>query len=122
MEVTDIKGIVLVAHGLNANRENFLYPVGYRAIIFDFPAHRDCLGRSVTLFLAESQDVHAAALWLQSLFPNQPIHELGYSIGAEALLTAVDREPTLLDKIIIGSTFANIRGAAESSVLRFFAH
>jgi uncharacterized protein len=57
---------VFVAHGLNANRENFMEPVrllhdlGHSVLIIDFPAHGDSPGRATTLGLQEAADVKAA--------------------------------------------------------------
>ncbi len=126
VESPTAKGVVLVAHGLNANRENFLPPVellhaiGYTAMIFDFPAHGDSPGRSITMGLTEAHDVHAAAKWLKKRFPNHPIRALGYSMGASAVLTAAGNCPDLFDKIIVDSTFARVRDVAEATVLRPF--
>ncbi len=116
--------IVLVAHGLNANRENFLesarilHRLGATVLIFDFPAHGDSDGRATTLGLLESEDVRAAHAWLKARFPAEPIHALGYSMGASAILTAQGKY-RLFDRIAVDGTFASIRTVAENAVLRF---
>ncbi|NCF91579.1 MAG: hypothetical protein GWQ05_11570, partial [Verrucomicrobiaceae bacterium] len=57
---------VFVAHGLNANRENFMEPVRllhdlrHSVLIIDFPAHGDSPGRATTIVLQEAADVKAA--------------------------------------------------------------
>ena len=84
------RSAVFVAHGLNANRENFLRPVqmlhdlGHAVLIMDFPAHGDSGGRTTTLGFHEAEDVHTAYRWLKAKHPELPIHALGYSMGASA--------------------------------------
>jgi len=73
--------VVLIAHGLNANKENFLgaaqtiYLMGYDVFIFDFRAHGESGGHTVTFGIKESQDVKAAYDWIKREFPTRPCPE-----------------------------------------------
>ena len=113
-----------MGHGLNANRENFLEPVrmlhdlGHAVLIIDFPAHGDSQGRSTTLGMLETEDVKSAHKWLVTKHPGLPIHALGYSMGASAVLTAAGRDG-IFDKIAVDATFSSIRHVAAAVVLRF---
>lgn len=115
---------VFVAHGLNANRENFLEPVrllrglGHHVLIMDFPAHGDSEGRSTTLGMMESKDVLAAHAWLKDRHPDLPIHALGYSMGGSAVLRAVARHG-IFDKVVIDATFTSVHDMAEGQVLHW---
>ena len=119
----DSKSAVFVAHGLNANRENFMEPVrllhdlGHSVLIIDFPAHGNSPGRSTTLGLLEADDVRAAHDWLVEQHPKKPIHALGYSMGASAVLTAAGKHQ-IFDRVIVDATFSTVRRVADQVVLR----
>lgn len=113
-----------MAHGLNANRENFLQPVqmlhdlGHAVLIFDFPGHGDSEGRRTTLGYLEEEDVRQAHAWLTGQYPGLSIHALGYSMGASAVLTAAGKHD-IFDKVAVDSTFASVRHVANAAVLKY---
>lgn len=117
--------VVLVTHGLGANKQNFIYPVilmhrmGLPALIVDFRAHGDSGGAFTTFGLLESHDVKAACDWLAKRHPGQPIHALSYSMGGAAVALA-EAEYGLFDRIVIDSTFTSLRSMAQRRFLRFF--
>lgn len=118
------KADIIVAHGLNANRQNFLEPAmmmqrqGCNVFIFDFRGHGDSEGRQITLGLDEAKDLKAAHDWLAKRCPGLPVHGLGYSMGASAMLTAAARFG-IFDRICVDATFASVRGVARASVLHW---
>ncbi len=115
---------VFVAHGLNANRENFMAPVrllhdlGHAVLIIDFPAHGDSQGRSTTLGMREAEDVRVAHEWLSHRHQDLPIDALGYSMGASAVLRAAATFK-IFRRIAIDGTFTSVRQVADATVLRF---
>ena len=117
--------VVLVTHGLGANKQNFMYPVilvhsmGLPALIVDFRAHGDSGGAVTTFGLLESHDIKAACDWLAKRHPGQPIYALSYSMGGAAVALA-EAEYGLFDRIVIDSTFTSLRSMAQRRFLRFF--
>ncbi len=116
---------IVIAHGLGANKQNFLTPVaslherGYSVLIFDFRAHGDSGGQLSTYGLLESRDVKSAYDWLANRHPGQPIYALGYSMGGAAVARAVF-EYDIFDKVVLDSTFSSLRSIAHHRFLRFF--
>lgn len=119
------KPVILVTHGLGANKENFLYPVsivqelGYNAFIFDFRAHGDSGGYLTTFGIKEAQDIKAAYDWIAQTYPGQPIYVLSYSMGGAAVIKAAV-EYGIFDKIVIDSSFAHFENVAKAKVLKNF--
>ncbi|MBN1443101.1 MAG: alpha/beta hydrolase, partial [Planctomycetes bacterium] len=115
--------VVLVTHGLNANKENFLLPVsmlhelGFAAFIFDMPGHGDSEGWTITFGALESDDVLAAHDWIARELPGRRIHALGYSMGGAAVVRAA-AEHGIFDRLVIDSSFSAMEDVALSSVLR----
>ena len=120
---SESKSAIFVAHGLNANRENFMEPVrllhdlGHSVLIIDFPAHGDSPGRATTLGLLETEEVKVAHEWLAKQYPDNPIHALGYSMGASAVLTASGTY-SIFDRVIVDATFSAVKRVADQIVLR----
>ena len=116
--------VVIVAHGLGANRQNFLpaavycRQLGYHALIFDFRAHGDSPGRTASLGYNEAADVLAAHDWAKRRFPGQPIYAVGFSGGAAAVLQAT-AQAHVFDKLVIDSTFSSVQTAAHASTLKY---
>jgi uncharacterized protein len=122
---TDSGGVVLVAHGLGANKENFLLPVlglhamGYPTLIFDFRAHGNSGGLTTTFGLRESEDVKAAHDWLVQRHPGRPICAVGYSMGGAAVARAA-HQYGIFERIVLDSTFSDFRNIAQRRILRYF--
>jgi uncharacterized protein len=117
--------VVLVTHGLGANKQNFMYPMilthkmGLPALIVDFRAHGDSGGAFTTFGLLESHDIKTACDWLVKKHPGQPIYALSYSMGGAAVALA-QAEYGLFNRIVIDSTFTSLRSMAQKQFLRFF--
>lgn len=116
--------VVLIAHGLGANKQNFLpavqivHELDYNAFIFDFRGHGDSEGRTITFGLKESADVRAAYEYVVQQHPRSRIYGLGYSMGASALARMAS-DDMVFDKIVLDSTFARAETAARNSLLRY---
>lgn len=114
---------VLIAHGIGANKQNFLYPaqlvheLGYGALLFDFRAHGDSEGRTSTLGVREAADVRAAHAWIVRRHPGRPVYALGYSMGGAAVALAA-AEGDLFAKIVLDSTYSRVQSVARRTVFR----
>jgi len=117
--------VVLVTHGFNANKENFLLPAvmlhqeGYEVVLFDFRAHGNSDGQTTTFGLREAADVKAVHDWIRATFPGRPVYALGYSMGGSAVVHAAARDG-LFDKIALDSTFASLEDVAFATLLHPF--
>jgi pimeloyl-ACP methyl ester carboxylesterase len=115
--------VVLIAHGLGANKQVFLFAarivhdLGFHAFLFDFRAHGDSQGRFTTFGYNEAEDVKTACDWIAARHPRQPIYALGYSMGGTAVLRAASKYG-LFDRLALDATFADAGSAARNSVLR----
>jgi alpha-beta hydrolase superfamily lysophospholipase len=116
---------VLIAHGFNANKENFLpaavlvHRLGYEVLIFDFRAHGDSEGHTTTFGLGEARDVKAAHDWLRRDDEDRPIYALGYSMGGSAVIHAA-AEYGIFDRIVLDSTFSSLESVARATLLWYF--
>ncbi|MBN2383480.1 alpha/beta fold hydrolase [bacterium] len=114
--------IILVTHGLNANKENFLHPVqilnrrGFQVCIFDFRGHGHSSGHLVTMGYHEARDIEAIQNWLTRTHPGVPIYALAYSMGGAAVIRAASRQ-THFTKIVLDSTFYDLVSVAEQTIL-----
>lgn len=117
--------VVLVAHGVGANKQNFLpaadrlHAQGYSVLIFDFRAHGDTGGFVTSYGMREAQDVKVAYDWLAARHPGRPICAVGYSMGGAAVARAA-YEHGIFDKIVLDSTFSSFRSMAQRRILRYF--
>lgn len=108
--------VVLIAHGIGANKQNFLMVAaqiqrwGYHVFMMDFRAHGDSAGLVSTLGLKEAADVKAAYDWIAERHPGQPIYGLGYSMGGAALARACAGHG-LCERIILDCTFARLENS-----------
>ena len=84
---------VLLMHGVRsdrtemAKRAKFLHEEGYSVLLFDFQAHGESKGDSITFGYLESLDAAAALHFLKQKVANRPVGIIGVSLGgASALL------------------------------------
>jgi hypothetical protein len=81
---------VLLTHGLNANKQNFLYPakllhdMGYPVLIFDLRSHGESDGHTFTFGVKEKADIKSGYDWLRAKFPDRKLFGVGYSAGGAA--------------------------------------
>jgi len=117
--------VVVVLHGVGGNKQWSLVParmlrsLGYGVLVFDFRAHGDSGGSTVTYGMREALDVKAAHEWLVRRQPGVTLFALGYSMGGAALLSAAGETP-LFSKLVVDSTFSRMPQVAERSTLAVF--
>ena len=116
---------VIIAHGLGANKSNFMGTVelwnslGFNVLIFDFRGHGDSDGHSVSFGYKERYDVIAGMDYLvrDKKFLPSNIWGYGVSFGGAAMLYAA-AEGSRFRGLIIDSAFANLDHMAEKIVTR----
>lgn len=108
------RGVVLM-HGLRANRvtmldrTRFLTAAGYSVLLFDFQAHGESTGDTITFGYIESKDARAAVDFMKLKYPNGPVGVVGVSMGGAAALLA---SPKLdVDAMVLEEVYPDIKTA-----------
>jgi fermentation-respiration switch protein FrsA (DUF1100 family) len=108
-------GAIMLLHGVRGDRNvmlpraRFLHQLGYTVLLFDFQAHGESLGDSITFGWLESQDVVAAAHYLHTRMPEAPLGAIGISMGGAALLLA--NQALHLNGVVLESVYPTIEEA-----------
>lgn len=104
-------GIVLLFHGYADSKATLLpnaqafFDKGYSTLLVDFRGSGGSSGSRTTVGYRESQDVAAAYHYVRSTQPNLPVLLYGQSMGAAAILRAVDQHRLRPRAIIVESCF-----------------
>ncbi|MFH0753689.1 MAG: alpha/beta fold hydrolase [Candidatus Omnitrophota bacterium] len=114
---------VIIAHGLGANKSNFLgtvdmwHQLNVNVLIFDFRGHGMSDGHTVTFGYRERLDVMAGLNYLieTKKFTADKIIGYGVSFGGAAMIHAAN-EMRVFHKIIIDSSFASLDDMADTIV------
>lgn len=120
---TNSNKAVIIAHGLGANKSNFIgtvgmwHQLGFNVLIFDFRGHGGSDGHTVSFGYKERFDVMAALDYLvgEKKFLSQNIWGYGVSFGAAAMIIAED-ETKMFRALIIDSSFASLDTMADTIV------
>ena len=87
-------GAVVLMHGVRASRldmisrARFLTSAGYAVLLFDFQAHGESTGASITTGYLESRDARAAINFVRAETAGERIGVIGVSMGGAALALA----------------------------------
>jgi uncharacterized protein len=87
-------GAVVLMHGVRGSRLNmisrarFLSAAGYSVLLFDFQAHGESTGASITTGYLESRDASAAIDFVRAEAPGERVGVIGVSMGGAALALA----------------------------------
>ena len=113
-------GTVVLMHGIRADkrallaRARFLRQAGYAAFLFDFQAHGQSGGESITFGYLEQRDAAAAMGFVTARRPDRPIAVVGLSLGGVA---AVLNGPDLgADAVVLESVYPTLEKAAINRV------
>ena len=88
------RGAVLLMHGVRANRgemlgrARFFHKLGFAVLLFDFQAHGESPGRSITFGYLEAKDARAAFDFLRRKAPGERIGVDGLSLGGASAVLA----------------------------------
>lgn len=113
------KGVVVLLHGIwgsrlsMLDRARMLHQAGYATVMFDFQAHGESPGNSITIGHLERHDVRAAVQFARGQFPDQPIGVIGVSLGGAAALLA---SPLDIDALVVESVYPDIYDAVHNRV------
>lgn len=104
---------VLICHGIGSNKGNFLsyvpflHRAGFSVFLFDFRAHGDSGGHTISYGYYEARDVRGAVAYLRGRSDVQGIVAYGLSMGGSALLHAIPSLPDVRG-VVVDSTFADL--------------
>jgi uncharacterized protein len=112
-------GTFILFHGYGGTRSEvvphaeYLVSAGYNALLVDFRAHGESTGDTSTIGYREADDVKAAFDWVRSLQPGARIGLFGISMGAAAVLTAMDRHELPATLIVLECPYGDMLSAVE---------
>jgi uncharacterized protein len=87
-------GAVVLMHGVRGSRLNmlararFLSAAGYTVLLFDFQAHGESTGGTITTGYLESRDARAAIDFVREQAPGERVGVIGVSMGGAAFALA----------------------------------
>lgn len=115
MPVEQPKGTVVLFHGY-AGWKGELLPtaaafreLGYRTLLIDFPGSGGSKGDDTTIGYREAQDVRAVYDYARQHFPEDKLILYGFSMGAAAIMRAVDKYGIAPDALVLGCPFSTMR-------------
>lgn len=114
-EVGSKKPVIIICHGLGANKSDFtglaskLSAAGYHTLLFDFRGHGESEGKNSSLGLFEQMDLKSAVEYVKSRTDadKDKIGVYGFSLGAAvAILTASELKD--IKAVISDSSFTSL--------------
>lgn len=115
VRATEEKGVVILYHGYSGNKSgNIQYGqqfnrLGYTTLLIDFRGSGGSTGNTTTIGFKEAQDVAASYAYASHNFPNQPIVLFGSSMGAVAVMKAIDEYKIEPEKVILECPFGTMK-------------
>jgi fermentation-respiration switch protein FrsA (DUF1100 family) len=114
-------GAILLMHGFRATRlsmlerARFLSSAGYAVLLFDFQAHGESTGDTITIGYLESRDARAALEFLRANAAGEKIGIVGVSMGGAATLLS---EPQLrAEAIVLEMVYPTIEQAVSNRLM-----
>jgi uncharacterized protein len=122
---------VVICHGLAGSKSTQLLlardlvPAGYNVLVFDFRAHGESAGQTVTFGDLERRDVLGAVQWIRATHPNESetLFGVGVSTGATALIAAAadpSAEGQAISAVALYAPFAQLNDVADSVLSDYF--
>jgi fermentation-respiration switch protein FrsA (DUF1100 family) len=114
------RGVVVLMHGVRASRlmmvdrARFLQRAGYDVLLFDFQAHGESPGQTITFGWRESDDARAAVAFARARFTGEQVAAIGVSLGGAAVL--LGREPLPVDALVVESVYPTVEDAVSNRV------
>ncbi len=114
-------GAVLLLHGVRANRlemlgrARFFHKLGFAVLLFDFQAHGESPGESITFGYLESRDARAAFDFLRRKAPGERIGVDGLSLGGAAVVLA--DPPLEADAMVLEAVYGSFDAAVGNRMV-----
>ncbi|WP_454064042.1 alpha/beta hydrolase [Candidatus Nitrospira salsa] len=113
-------GTVILTHAIRSNRASmagrtpFLHKTGYSQLLFDFQAHGESEGQTITFGYLEQDDVKAAVQFALQQNSSNPVGLIGFSLGG---VSAVLNGPTLnVDVLILEAVNSRLENAVMNRI------
>ena len=113
-------GTIVLMHAIRSNRRSmleraeFLHQAGYSILLFDFQAHGESEGNTITFGALEKDDAWAAVQFIAQQRPSAPIGVIGFSLGGAA---AVFNGPELpADALILEAVYSTLEQAVVNRI------
>jgi alpha-beta hydrolase superfamily lysophospholipase len=114
------KGTVIVFHGYGGTKSSLIAPssifntLGYNTLLVDFRGHGASDGNITTLGVQEAKDVSLAFEWVKQYSPTTKIILFGTSMGAVAILKAMEQDTLQASGLILECPFGSMEQAVKS--------
>jgi fermentation-respiration switch protein FrsA (DUF1100 family) len=108
-------GAILLMHGVRANRlemvdrARFFHGLGFAVLLFDFQAHGESPGQSITFGYLEARDARAAFDFLRRKAPGERIGVDGLSLGGASAVLA--DPPLEADAMVLEAVYGSFDAA-----------
>lgn len=108
------KGIVLLFHGYSDSKSDIVsysdefQNMGYSTFLIDFMGAGGSSGDATTIGFKEGLDVKVAFDYIKTHFPNEKVYLFGSSMGAAAILKAMDSFQLAATAIILECPFSTM--------------
>jgi fermentation-respiration switch protein FrsA (DUF1100 family) len=93
-------------------RAKFLAQAGYSVLLFDFHAHGESTGESITFGWLESRDALTAIEWMRARLPRAAIGAIGRSLGGVAIVQSRARA----DAVVLEAVYPTLEEAIANRV------
>lgn len=124
IDVPNPKGVVILFHGYSSAKFSLVSyaqefnNLGYSTLLVDFRGSGGSTGNTTTIGFEESTDVLKSFEYIQAKMPKQKVILFGTSMGAVAIMKAVERYDLQADKLILECPFGTM---LETTKRRFEA-
>jgi alpha-beta hydrolase superfamily lysophospholipase len=114
------RGVVIIQHGIHADkstlvsRAQMVSHAGYAVLLFDFQAHGESIGDTITFGYLESRDSQAAVEFVKKRFPGKPVAVIGVSLGAAAAVLA--KPPLDVQALVLEMMYPTIEEATKDRI------
>lgn len=115
---------ILLLHGVRRHRgemlsrAEFLLQQGYSVFLFDFQAHGESPGETITFGVREAANVDDAVTYLRSRSPQTRLGALGFSLGGAA--TVLSGSLQEFDALILEAVYPTIERAVANRLRMHF--
>ena len=114
------KGTVLMFHGYGSSKSSLLpaasefQKLGYDTLLVDFYGSGGSQGNETSVGFHEADDVLSAVEFVRRQSPHKPLILYGVSMGAAAILRAVDASPIEPDALVLECPFDRLLSTVQN--------